>query len=140
MPVGRPPRFLIVDDDPVALGALRQLLRARHPKWQVISATSLVRARDLFSRYPFEVVVTELTLKDGSATELLADAERLPHPPVCLLHTKASNVVLGPLLRTVVHRVLPKPAEDLALFTAIVTGMRLRAERARVHRANRATS
>ncbi len=60
--------ILHVDDDPDILRVVRAALGQ---KANVLSAQSLVEARDALARQPFDLIILDLTLRDGNGAELL---------------------------------------------------------------------
>ena len=67
------PRLLLVDDDALVLRAVSRLLRGRG--YDVESAASVASALERLSGAAFDVVITDLSLADGSGLDVL-DATR----------------------------------------------------------------
>ena len=70
VPAGQPLRLLLVEDHEPTLGVLsRLLLRAGH---QVFMASTIAGARELAAHHPFDAVVSDIGLPDGTGHELMA--------------------------------------------------------------------
>lgn len=69
-----PRRILLVEDDEPTRRALARLLRLRGS--DVSTASSLAEARSAIEQGPFDLVLSDLGLPDGSALDLIADLAR----------------------------------------------------------------
>lgn len=131
MPLHRAPRFLLLDPDPIALRTLRQRVRERHPKWEVVSEHDARTALAQLASREFDVLITEIALREVSGIELLRQASECAPATVRLVHaahTRVKNVLCSAGLA---YRVLEKPAEDSALMPAITSALRMRREMSR---------
>ncbi len=131
MPLGRAPRFLLLDPDAIALRTLRQRVRERHPKWEIVVEQSAEQALTLLQARDFDVLLTEIVLGAMPGVELLRLARECAPRTVRLVHaarTRTRNVLCGAGLA---YRVLDKPAENSALMPAITSALRMRHELSR---------
>lgn len=72
----RPTRVLLVDDERMVLRALRRLVLARHPDWDVLCARDASDASSLLERFqPIDVLVTDLRMPGADGLGLLRIAK-----------------------------------------------------------------
>ncbi len=64
-------RILFVDDEPMLLDAMRRLLRAKRPAWEVACAASGERALALLDAGSFDVVVSDMRMPGLDGASLL---------------------------------------------------------------------
>jgi HD-like signal output (HDOD) protein/CheY-like chemotaxis protein len=64
-------RILFVDDEPMLLDAMRRLLRAKRPAWEVACASSGQRALALLDAGSFDVVVSDMRMPGLDGASLL---------------------------------------------------------------------
>ena len=134
--VTRTARILLVDADDAATRVLAQHLRTLHPEWDVVCAESAAGAIDRLSHGPIDVLVTELDLPDMRGERLLrAVLEHHPSVVRVVLAGRPNAGLLG--LSHLAHRVLRKPADDVALVPALTSALRLRREMQRASSAPR---
>lgn len=62
---------LIVEDNDIYREVLCAALRRRFPAWEILPASSLAAARGFIGSKELDVVVTDLSLPDGSGVDLL---------------------------------------------------------------------
>src|SRR5262250_3196293 len=74
MPEGRKLRVLYVDDDAVDRMAFERLVRRAQLPWDHHAAGSVHEARERLSERSFDAVVTDYSLGDGTALEVLSHA------------------------------------------------------------------
>jgi len=67
-------RILLVDDDPVLLDVLRDILATA--RYDVVSATGAREALELYRRHRPEVVITDIFLPDQSGLDLIFEVTR----------------------------------------------------------------
>ena len=67
-------RILLVEDHEPTRRTLHALLQLR--QYEVASASTLAEARELASRLPFDVLVSDIGLPDGTGFELMAEMKR----------------------------------------------------------------
>jgi DNA-binding NarL/FixJ family response regulator len=111
-------RILFVDDEPLVLDALRDVLRANRGKWDMHFLASGVQALRQLDMEPVDVVVTDIRMVGMSGPTLLLEVSRR--------WPSATRIILsgtrGALRRDVVqiaHAVLTKPCDPAALEQAI---------------------
>jgi DNA-binding NtrC family response regulator len=79
-------RVLIVDDDPMALEALQQMLELRVPTMQVETCASAADALERVSSQAFDAVLADLAMPDMDGLRLLACIrKRQPLIPTLLM-------------------------------------------------------
>lgn len=77
--------LLLVDDHPIVIDGLRLALEGHDAITVVGEASTLADAREQIMNPAVDVVLLDLRLPDGSGTELLHDAQRLPSPPAIIV-------------------------------------------------------
>lgn len=88
MPTSRPLRILYVEDDPADADLVRRALERQSPGMEVEVAATLAAARERLATAspPFDVLLSDLALPDGSGLDLLAPQGALGSPiPVVIL-------------------------------------------------------
>jgi len=78
------PMLLIVDDEKPTREGLRAALEERY---DVYVAEDAATAMGLLEREPFAVLLTDFRLPSEDGMKLIARAQSLPQPPVCILMT-----------------------------------------------------
>jgi DNA-binding response OmpR family regulator len=89
------PEILFVEDDAtIAMGVEYSL---RQDGFQVSLADRLTQARDLFRRSPFDLVLLDLGLPDGSGYELCKEIRAAGDTPIIVLSARdeEASIVLG---------------------------------------------
>ena len=112
------PRLLVVDDEP-DLRTLYELSLAREG-YEVDSAGSVAEAWEVLSSGPFDLLITDMRLPDGSGLDLLArmiDAGRGEKTIIITAYGSAENAVEA--LKAGAYDYLTKPV-DLRQFRAAV--------------------
>jgi CheY-like chemotaxis protein len=71
--ITRPPRLLVVDDDPLAVRAIAGLLAEELPDVEIEYAEDADSAIHLLRTEPFDVVVTDIVMPGRSGLELIRD-------------------------------------------------------------------
>jgi DNA-binding NtrC family response regulator len=111
----RPPRIVIVDDDPEVLSALRRMLRAAEPDWVVSTASNGRKALELMVDETVDVVVTDLHMPEMDGFQLLQRLERSHPETIRIVHSSHTAMLATELLRFLAHNVIskPTPATDI---------------------------
>lgn len=79
-------RILLVDDHDIVRRGLRQLLAEAWPTAEFGEVGQLPAAREALARQPWDLVLLDINLADGSGLDLIADArQRCPGAPVLVL-------------------------------------------------------
>lgn len=110
-------RILVVDDDPITRGMIRDAV----PGWHVEEARTLAEARTALKRERPDVIVLDGLLPDGMGTQLLTELEHdAPELPVvfasAFYRDAGSQKTLKDVLRVTV---VPKPFRPTQVRTAI---------------------
>lgn len=71
----RRPRILVVDDEPVLIDLVNDIVR-RLVDCRIVSARNLSEAREILDSEPVELLVVDLHLPDGKGTSLIADLRK----------------------------------------------------------------
>jgi HD-like signal output (HDOD) protein len=112
-------RILLVDDEPLVVGALQRMLRRLRPDSRVAAVTSGPAALHLLEAEPFDLVITDLDLPEMDGFSIL-ERVRDRHPQVTRLVLSGCE---DPAVRlrtvTVAHRFLAKPCEIRDLLEAL---------------------
>ena len=85
-------RILLVDDEEIILNTYSSLLNEKG--YTVFTADSGREAFDEFLNQPFDLVITDLAMKDGDGLTLLEDIKEVsPNTPVIVLTGKIYKIV-----------------------------------------------
>lgn len=115
----RPPRILLVDDDPMVLRALRRLLQGARPGWEIDVAEDADSALELATKRTYDAVVTDLHMPvlDGIALLMRLKAER---PEVMrVIHSSHVESLTPEQCQELAHAVLSKPGRPEELVNAL---------------------
>ncbi len=120
-------RILFVDDEPLVLGGLRDLLRRQRAHWDMTFALGGAAALDELSRATFDVVVSDMRMPGIDGVTLLRHVKELqPAAARIILSGHADrDAVFGAL--HVAHQFLSKPCETLVLRDTVERACALRA-------------
>jgi DNA-binding NtrC family response regulator len=105
----RPPRIVVVDDDPKVLSALRRVLRAAEPDWIVRTAANGQKALEMIAADGADVVVTDLHMPVMDGFQLLQRLERSHPETIRIVHSSHTAMLATELLRYLAHNVIAKP-------------------------------
>ncbi|MBW2523193.1 MAG: response regulator [Deltaproteobacteria bacterium] len=116
----RPPRFLIVDDDPLVLRQRRRILRSRCPHWQVYTAESGKAALEQLESRDYDVVCADLSMPQMDGIQLLQTI-RKQYPQVVrmLCSGLAAGMDDSGPVGHLLHAVLDKAASTEQLIAAL---------------------
>jgi DNA-binding NtrC family response regulator len=125
-----PRRLLVIDDEPLMLGWLTDVLR--EARYEVKTAARGQSAEDAFFSFSPDVVLTDLLLPDLDGLELLRRFKRLPRPvEVIILTGHASIAKAVECMRAGAFAFVEKPVEPDVLLVTVrnaVEHCRLRSE------------
>ena len=107
--MSRPPRIVVVDDDPKVLSALRRVLRAAEPDWVVRTAANGQKALEMIAADSADVVVTDLHMPVMDGFQLLQRLERSHPETIRIVHSSHTAMLATELLRFLAHNVIAKP-------------------------------
>ncbi|MFQ5845237.1 MAG: sigma-54-dependent transcriptional regulator, partial [Planctomycetota bacterium] len=85
-----PTRLLIAEDDAGAARALRTAFRSEG--YEVVVAESGSRARELFQRGPWDVVLTDVVMPDVDGLTLLEELMAVPGAPPVIVMTAYGSI------------------------------------------------
>lgn len=112
-------RILLVDDEPLVVGALERMLRRLRPNSRVAAVTSGRAALNLLEAEPFDLVITDLDLPEMDGLSIL-ECVRDRHPQVTrLILSGCEDPVVRLRTVTVAHRYLSKPCDIRDLLEAL---------------------
>ncbi|MDX2290121.1 MAG: response regulator transcription factor [Hyphomicrobiaceae bacterium] len=75
-----PPRFLLVDDHPLFLGAIHAAIQSAYPEAEIVEAGSIASAREtILKREPFDLILLDLSLPGTRGFDGLLEL-RTQHP------------------------------------------------------------
>jgi DNA-binding NtrC family response regulator len=109
-------KVLLVDPDERALGALRQLLAASEPDWEIISAIGGPEAMALLGEHQFAVLIVDVDEPRLEGFALLRHAAQY-HPETIRIVQSSRAATVGEPKRAPAHRVLGKPSAPAHLLT-----------------------
>ena len=115
----RPPRIVVVDDDPKVLAALRRVLRAAEPDWVVVTAANGRQALELMANEVVDVVVTDLHMPVMDGFQLLQRVSRSHPETIRIVHSSHTAMLATELLRYLAHNVLAKPTPAAEIVTLL---------------------
>lgn len=125
---GERARFLIVDDEPALLRAMRRVLEAAGPGWEIVCARHGGEALERLSDERFHAVILDLQMPVMDGLTLLRhlaarypEVQRIVHSS----HIDPGQVVLVRLA----HQVLAKPAHPSEIVDAVVRSLAAAADR-----------
>jgi len=119
----RPPRFLVVDDEPAVLRAIARVVGSARPSWQLRTVHSTRDALIELCNRRFDVLVTEIELAGRSGLELLDVIHHdFPHL-ACVVHSAQVETYAGhpSLLQAVT--LLQKPCRPKNLIAAMTDAL-----------------
>ena len=113
------PRILVVDDDPLVLGVLKEIL-SRGP-YTVLGAPSAEEALDLMGAETVDVVISDERMPGMQGSEFLA-VVRQRHPDtmrIILTGHASVQAAMRAINESEIFRFLTKPANSHSLHTAV---------------------
>ena len=112
-------RLLFVDDEPMVLAGLRNLLRSQRHEWEMVFAPSGEAAIAELEKAPFDLIVTDMRMPrmDGNAL-LTVVRDRWPRMVRIILsgHTELSDLMRSV---TLAHQFLSKPCDPEILKNSL---------------------
>jgi CheY-like chemotaxis protein len=114
----RPPRVLLVDDDPIVLRAVRRLLVGTRPGWEIDMAESADAALSLLSGKTYDVVVTDLHMPVLDGISLLRRLKTEQPSLMRVVHSSHVESLTAEQADEFAHALLTKPcrSEELVLI------------------------
>lgn len=126
---GQRARFLIVDDEPALLRAMRRVLHAAGPDWAVVCARHGVEALEYLSNEPFDAVVLDLQMPVMDGLTLLRHLVA-EYPEVRrIVHSSHIDPMGHGVLAELAHEVLAKPAPPSQIIDALERSLLRRTDR-----------
>jgi len=116
-------KILIVDDHPLILHALEQVLPRLNRRLEVLGAADRVEALTLLARHPdCAMVLLDLTLPGARGLDLLAELRRdRPLLPIVVLSATHDSATVSAAVAAGARGFIAKTASPLALLDAIET-------------------
>jgi len=116
-------RFLIVDDEPALLRAMRRVLQAAGPNWTVVCARHGAEALDCLTKNSFDAVVLDLHMPVMDGLTLLRHL--VAHYPGVrrIVHSSHVDPMMHTVLGELAHDVLAKPAQPRLIIDALERSM-----------------
>lgn len=105
----RRPRLLLVDDDPLVVRALRRLLLAARPGWEIDTAESGEAGVELARHTRYDVVVTDLHMPKSSGVVFLEWLKAEQPDVVRVIHSSHVEALPAEVAPQLAHAVLTKP-------------------------------
>ena len=123
--VGNPPRLLLVDDDPMVLGSLCELLDDFG--YVLVTARCAAEAIDLLDKYPFDLALLDLQLPDHTGHAIMdhINTQRIDVTVVVLSGVAETEGAVGALKRGA-YDYLRKPYDRRELFKTIENALQQR--------------
>ena len=116
-------KILIVDDHPLILHALQEVLISMDRQLDVLGATDRAEALTLLARHPdCALVLLDLTLPGARGLDLLAELRRdRPLLPIIVLSATHDSATVGAAIAAGARGFIAKTASPLVLLDAIET-------------------
>jgi CheY-like chemotaxis protein len=105
----RPPRVLLVDDDPIVLRALRRMLVGARPAWEIDMAESADAALSLLQSRTYDVVVTDLHMPVLDGIGLLRRLKTEQPSLMRVVHSSHVESLTAEQADEFAHALLSKP-------------------------------
>jgi DNA-binding NtrC family response regulator len=118
-PSVRLPRILVVDDDPIVLRALRRLLLAARPGWEIDMAESAEAALQLIENKTYDVVVTDLHMPVLDGLGLLTRLKAEQPSVMRVIHSSHVESLAPEQAQELAHAVLAKPGRPDELVVVL---------------------
>jgi DNA-binding NarL/FixJ family response regulator len=114
-------KILVVDDHPLILEALRQVLRDLHPEIEVLEARDAVQALEQTRTHPgLALILLDLTLPKTHGLELLGELrDSSPHVPVVVLSATEDRETVLRTIHDGAMGFIPKTAKTEVLIAAL---------------------
>jgi CheY-like chemotaxis protein len=109
-------KVLLVDDDGELLKAIRRLLSASEPEWEILTAYDGKEALSLMTEHSIAVVITDLSMPVLDGFGLLKHLAA-HHPETIRIVHSSHSAKPYEAHRVPAHRVVPKPASPSHILT-----------------------
>jgi len=108
-PVNQSPSILIVDDEPIVLGALKETLERE--KYQVVSCSSPIKALAILEERDFAVIISDQKMPEMLGLDFLIESRRLrPHASRVLITAVLSlPTIVDAINKGEIFRFVAKP-------------------------------
>jgi HD-like signal output (HDOD) protein/CheY-like chemotaxis protein len=115
-----PTRILFVDDEPLFLQRLEQVLRPQRSEWETEFVDSGAKALERMARAPFDVIVSDMLMPGMNGAELLAEVlKRHPKTIRLILSGHADKDLILKCVGST-HQYLAKPCDAEALKATVL--------------------
>jgi HD-like signal output (HDOD) protein len=120
-------RILFVDDEPLVLDGLRDLLRRHRKEWDMSFVNSIEAAVNKLRTAPFDVIVTDIRMPGMDGAALLAQVMNEFPQVVRIVLSGQSGLETAFRTVSVAHQFLSKPCDAVTLENTINRACNLRA-------------
>lgn len=127
----RPPRILLVDDDPIVLRAIRRMLLGARPGWEIDMAESAEAALLLLESKTYDVVVTDLHMPVLDGMALLGRLKTEQPSVMRVVHSSHVESLSPEQGQELAHAVLTKPGRPDELVMVLEWALEQRRKRTR---------
>lgn len=111
--------ILFVDDEPLVLHGLRNILRSQRHHWDMVFVTTAEAALQRLEQSPVDIVVTDMRMPGMDGVGLLRHVRaHFPHVR-CLALSGYADFAAQEEARNMVHRFLVKPCDPALLRQSI---------------------
>lgn len=104
-----PPPILIVDDEPIVLGALKETLEREH--YHVVASSSPAKALELVGKQTFAVIVSDQRMPEMSGLDFLTECKKLQPDATRILITAVLSLptIIEAINKGEIFRFIAKP-------------------------------
>ena len=119
-------RILFVDDDPILLETLQEVMDDMVDSWDMTFLSSALDGLNAFSETPFDVVVSDLWMPRMNGAEFLQEIQTLYPGTIRFILSSSKDRDLAIQLVERAHQFIEKPCKATFLKTAIIRTLFLR--------------
>lgn len=113
------PRFLLVDDEPALLRAVRRIVEAECPNWTLVCARHGAEALDRLEETPFDAVLLDLHMPVMDGLTLLRHLKRRYPEIRRIVHSSHVDPSGRELVAELSDEVLAKPADPQLILSTL---------------------
>ena len=127
----RPPRVVLVDDDPMVLRAIRRLLLGARPGWEIDMAESADAALTLLSAKSYDVLLTDLHMPVFDGISLLRRLKTEQPSLMRVVHSSHVESLTAEQVDELTHALVSKPSCPEELLSILEWAIEQRRRRLR---------